>query len=155
MGQSAVGNQSLNFSPSMYLPMTQGSERLVCTAATTFLECLRLSAGHEFGHALGFPHESFRSDFNGVCPNGKPAGPNDGNTPPDPFLTPYDPDSLLDAGYCRAPTGSPTLTQNDIAGVSAIYGRGDPTGCPSVAGCLYARYGSAKHAIRFQNSGYW
>jgi hypothetical protein len=152
-GGSAMGTDSPLYRPSMYLPMLPGSEAK-CTGGLNLNECLRLVAGHEFGHALGFSHESQRRDYNGVCPNGYQAIWRDGETP-DTFLTPYDPDSLLDAGYCRGSTGSPTLTQNDIAGLGAIYGRGQPTSCPSAAGCLYVRYGSSKHAIRFQNNGFW
>ena len=139
----------------MMLPMIVGSERFNCLPGLNFLECLRLVAGHEFGHAIGFGHESRRDDI-GACPSGNPAGPEDGEELSDTYLTPFDPASLTDVSYCRDAAGSPTLSQNDIAGVGAIYGRGTPTSCPTAIGCLYARYGANNlHAIRFQNSGFW
>jgi hypothetical protein len=66
---------------------------------------------HEFGHALGFPHEHNRSDDPGC-------GAGNQGTDPDIGLTEYDPNSVMN--YCGPGTG--VLTDNDRAGFRGIYG---------------------------------
>lgn len=155
LGQSAIGSMSAGVVPSMFLPMIPGSEQLVCEGLD-FASCLKLSAAHEFGHALGFTHESRRvSEINGDCPNEKPATPDlDGNPEPNTLLAPYDSGSVMDIGYCRAPSGDLTFTDNDIAGVGAMYGRGFVTDCNPDLGCLYVGL-NGQYAIRFQSNGDW
>ncbi|MBX3209771.1 MAG: VCBS repeat-containing protein [Labilithrix sp.] len=73
---------------------------------------------HEFGHVLGFSHEFDR-------PNGSPPAdcgeiPQQYGGQPGVQLGPYDPYSIMNAGYCAS--SSSWLTPLDMAGARAAYG---------------------------------
>jgi len=77
-------------------------------------DCVKLTALHEFGHALGFYHEEERSDHTGNnC--GSVEWPN----PSEQLLGAYDTNSVM--SYC-GPSG-PRLSPGDIASVQKAYGR--------------------------------
>ena len=140
--------------PGMYLPLVPGTHGLADCQTQPWAQCLRTVAAHEFGHALGFPHESLRADTTS-CNTGRratdvPAG--------DTIITPYDGDSLLDASYCRSGLLGNWLSSQDELGVAAMYGNVLDNGTCDGGRCLYAMYDShedRQYAIRFQSSGNW
>lgn len=71
---------------------------------------------HEFGHVLGFPHETARKDFlddsSGSC--------RESNVDGDPLNTPADRQSIMvSTGYCQR---NPNLSAWDIIGARNAYG---------------------------------
>ncbi len=77
--------------------------------------CIRATAVHEFGHALGLTHEQNRGDAPEWC-RGRHQG-----TFPDRNVTDYDPQSIMN--YCNKDWNNPgLLSQRDIATVGALYG---------------------------------
>jgi hypothetical protein len=74
--------------------------------------CIKATAGHEFGHAIGFTHERNRPDTPGEC---WPAEDDSKNKP----LTPYDDHSVMN--YCIPDNGG-KLSRLDIEAVQELYG---------------------------------
>ena len=112
---------SLGHAMISYLPKPGG-----CTELLGFARCAQASVVHEFAHVLGFGHESARSDFKSDCPAMHPAPPeNTDFLATDTLITPPDQDSVTDYGYCRLRDMNPLLSEQDIAGVRAIYGGPD------------------------------
>jgi hypothetical protein len=81
--------------------------------------CIRVGAVHEFGHALGFAHEQNRPDTPSWCALEQGS---DGDI----LVGPWDLDSVMN--YCNpAWTGDGKLSETDIEGVRAAYGRSSST----------------------------
>jgi hypothetical protein len=157
IGRTAADNSpsmELLFPPVAQFACTQSKQGGPSQPWLSAEECLRVQSAHEFGHVLGFQHESMRSDYTGDCPNGNRATAASGGGVPNTELTPYDPSSLMDQNYCRFPDQAAWLSANDLAGVRAIYGLGlTNNSCPR--GCQYAQYSNAFFAIRSQEAKGW
>ncbi len=100
--------------------------------------CIATIAAHEFGHALGFPHEQDRPDNNGLCL--KTVDINERGSDYQTFGG-YDIYSVMN--YCN-PTWSNggTLSFGDISGVRQAYGQGYATEAELRANCGDTQDGS-------------
>jgi hypothetical protein len=92
-----------------------------CTAGWSQERCVRATAVHEFGHAIGWAHEQLRPENDPVaCPIAA-----DDTTYGDKLLGPFDKSSVM--YYCNVlRNGDARLSAGDIRGVVQIYGDNTP-----------------------------
>lgn len=97
----------------MVLNFTFGNWSQSCQGKRDY--CVKVIAGHEFGHAIGFAHEQNRPDVPGECQE----PPQGGNG--DKLLTPYDEHSIMN--YCNAKWNNDgKLSKLDTEAVRKLYG---------------------------------
>lgn len=122
---------SLNFTFSTWSPGCQ----------TTRPYCIRVGAVHEFGHALGFAHEQNRPDTPSWCTLEQGS---DGDI----LIGAWDLQSVMN--YCNpAWTGDGKLSETDIEGVRAAYGRSNAAVeiAPSSGSALLATQSQTDRAL--------
>ncbi|MCP3138604.1 M12 family metallopeptidase [Pyxidicoccus xibeiensis] len=87
-----------------------------CSSGFSREDCIRSTAVHEFGHALGFAHEHNRDDKPAACTDASQGS--NGDTE----VGEFDWDSVMN--YCNAVrNGRGILSWTDIEGVNRFYGK--------------------------------
>jgi hypothetical protein len=111
-GTDGLGQQ-LDGKPNGMLLQMDFSASTYCLNRNEF--CVRATAVHEFGHALGIVHEQNRPDAPDWC-KAKHQG-----EVPDKSITKYDPDSIMN--YCNKTwQNDGLLSDSDIVTVTTLYG---------------------------------
>jgi hypothetical protein len=108
-----------------WMSLTTNGADSPCRDVPAFDQCIAMISVHEFGHVLGFQHESARPELKDQqCPNNNPANPAE-RPYVDTLITAYDPNSIEERTYCSKSVGS-SLTQLDTTGARAMYGSRPP-----------------------------
>lgn len=111
-GTDGLGQQ-LDGKPNGMMLQMDFSASTYCVNRNEF--CVRATAVHEFGHALGIVHEQNRSDAPGWC-----KAKHQGETP-DKTITKYDSASIMN--YCNTTwQNDGLLSDSDIVTVTTLYG---------------------------------
>jgi hypothetical protein len=82
--------------------------------------CIEESATHEFGHLIGFAHESYHPDYERCSPTHRPLSGTPGDLP----MGPLDLGSIMSQCDNLHSHSGPILSPNDVAWVRRLFGGG-------------------------------